>query len=119
MVGKKSGVDPRRNRCNSSGLAVDRHFGFAKVRIAASVDFVDTAQIIGEAAIPLLICRLTLRDHIEIRALDVLRERESGGKLIGGEKSNAGRFTPPVSLICSSGRIMSATPVEALLGSAG
>src|SRR5215469_6038459 len=82
LVGKKSGVHPRRYRRNSRRLAIDRDLGFAEVGVPAPKEVVDRAQIIGKTRIPLFVGELALGDDVEVNALDVSRKREASRELI-------------------------------------
>ena len=89
LIGQEAGVDPRRNWRNSRRLAINGDLGLTEVGVSAGIHFIDTGQIIREAAIPLLVCGLALRNHVQIGLLDVLGQSESSGELVCRRKKKS------------------------------
>ena len=71
-----AGVNPRIHRRDSRRSAINGDFSLAESGVAAVTDEF-AFEVRRRAQEPLLVGLLALRDHVEIRALDVRRQRES------------------------------------------
>lgn len=77
-----AGEDPWEDGSNAGGFAVDADFGFAEGGVATGFEFAGNRS--GDAQIPELVADLALGDDVEVDLLDVAREVEGGGGLVGG-----------------------------------
>ena len=81
-------VNPGINGGEACGLAIDGDFGFAKTGAAATEEF--TRDVVGDAGVPEFVVGLALGDDVEIGALDIGREGDGAGKLVGGGVQKSG-----------------------------
>jgi hypothetical protein len=58
LIGQESRIDPRRNRRDACGLAINSDFHFTKISIATAEQIVNGTELIRQAGEPLLISRL-------------------------------------------------------------